>query len=65
MREVVKVRGVVALELEADARTPERAQHVLDVLKAVAKHQVPAVLEVLPFPLGSGPIKEIPWETDF
>ncbi len=56
MGEVVEVRSVVALELEARAAVAQGPQHELDVLEGVAEHQVarifqrrrlPVMLEVL------------------
>ena len=38
--EVVEMRGVVALELEARAGLRQRLQHVFDVLEGVAEHDV-------------------------
>ena len=51
MREVVEMRGVVALELEAGAGVAERTQHELDVLEGVAEHEIARILQRLPLPV--------------
>src|SRR5471030_2109124 len=51
MGEVVEMRNVVALELEAGAVRTARSQDELDVLKRILEDQVAAVGEMLAFPI--------------
>src|ERR1700733_13232331 len=51
MREVVQMRNVVALELEARAVRAARSQDELDVLERILEDQVAAVGEVLALPV--------------
>src|SRR6185312_5188802 len=51
MREIVKMGGVVALELEARAGAAQRAQHKLDVLVGVAEHEIARILQRRALPI--------------
>ena len=50
MRQVVEVTYVVALEFKAGAVTRAGPQCILNILKGIPEHQVPAALQVVALP---------------